>query len=251
MGKFRKGLTVFFLSVAILCNVRCSVDQKYPWPSKILVSSVETADSLGKKKFCQNLISQTVTINGINGTGSGFIFGKGNGKTYVLTCYHVIANEGMARQKVVDNNVFILPLVVGYVPKDYDFSGKKSLSNKSAFGMVTKVFPDRDLAIITINEEINVDPVIFNKSFYIGEKVYACGNPGGYSWTLTEGIVSKTANIFSNDAFITDISIGPGSSGCPVFNHRGEVVGMIQRKVLGYELGLALDSHEILEIFGK
>lgn len=64
----------------------------------------------------------------------------------------------------------------------------------------------------------------------VGEWVVAIGNPFGLSHTVTVGVVSaKHRNIGSGpyDEFIqTDASINPGNSGGPLFNMKGEVVGM-------------------------
>ena len=64
----------------------------------------------------------------------------------------------------------------------------------------------------------------------VGEWVIAIGNPFGFGHTVTAGVVSakdRTIGAGPYDAFIqTDASINPGNSGGPLFNARGEVVGI-------------------------
>jgi serine protease Do len=64
----------------------------------------------------------------------------------------------------------------------------------------------------------------------VGEWVIAIGNPFGLSQTVTSGIVSAKERVIGagpyDDFIQTDASINPGNSGGPLFNMRGEVVGI-------------------------
>jgi serine protease Do len=64
----------------------------------------------------------------------------------------------------------------------------------------------------------------------VGDWVMAIGNPFGYGHTVTVGVVSATGRVIGAgqyDNFIqTDASINPGNSGGPLFNIRGELVGI-------------------------
>lgn len=60
-----------------------------------------------------------------------------------------------------------------------------------------------------------------------GDLVFAVGNPLGLERTVTQGIVSSITRTIGHLRFIqTDASINPGNSGGPLFNARGEVVGV-------------------------
>ena len=97
--------------------------------------------------------------------------------------------------------------------------------------------PDSDLAVI----KVEVDPAILRPvvlgdsgSLRVGETVVALGNPYQQSWTMTTGIVSALGrtNQTGNGGYSiaqmiqTDAAMNPGNSGGPLFNLRGEVVGV-------------------------
>ena len=92
--------------------------------------------------------------------------------------------------------------------------------------------PKTDLAVLKIEPKGNLPVVKMGDSnaLRIGDWVLAIGNPFGLSNTVTAGIVSakgRTIGAGPYDNFIqTDASINPGNSGGPLFNQRGEVVGI-------------------------
>ena len=89
-----------------------------------------------------------------------------------------------------------------------------------------------DIALIKINTDKKLIPVVFGDSdkIRVGDWVLAIGNPFGLGGSVTAGIVSaKSRDIESGpyDNFIqTDASINQGSSGGPMFNMNGEVIGI-------------------------
>jgi len=95
--------------------------------------------------------------------------------------------------------------------------------------------PLTDLAVIKI-DGTNLPNVPWgdSKALHPGQTVLAFGNPFGFRFTVTRGIVSalNRPNPYSDDArkpgqFIqTDAAINPGNSGGPLVNARGEVVGI-------------------------
>lgn len=89
-----------------------------------------------------------------------------------------------------------------------------------------------DLAVLKIKTGKKLRPVVFGDSdrLRIGDWVVAMGNPFGLGYTVTAGIVSakgRSLGLGAYDDFIqTDASLNPGNSGGPLFNLRGEVVGV-------------------------
>ena len=89
-----------------------------------------------------------------------------------------------------------------------------------------------DLALIKIHPQTALPTVHLGDSntLHIGEWVLAIGNPFGLSHTVTAGIVSAKGRVIGagqyDDYIQTDASINPGNSGGPLFNTRGEVVGI-------------------------
>ena len=63
-----------------------------------------------------------------------------------------------------------------------------------------------------------------------GDPVFAVGNPLGLERTVTQGIVSNRSRDIEGQIFLqTDAAINPGNSGGPLFNQRGEVIGVTSR----------------------
>jgi serine protease Do len=89
-----------------------------------------------------------------------------------------------------------------------------------------------DLAVLKVEakEPLPVAPLGDSEALRVGDWVIAIGNPFGLSHTVTAGIVSAKDRVIGagpyDDFIQTDASINPGNSGGPLFNTRGEVVGI-------------------------
>ncbi|MBI4495614.1 MAG: DegQ family serine endoprotease [Deltaproteobacteria bacterium] len=158
--------------------------------------------------------------------GSGFIIDK---EGYILTNNHVV--EGASEVKV--------RLSTG---KEYDAEVKGR-------------DPKTDLALIKIKSggELPVAELGDSDQVQVGEWVMAIGNPFGLTQTVTVGIVSAKGRVIGTgpyDDFIqTDASINPGNSGGPLFNMRGEVVGINTAIVAtGQGIGFAIPINMAKEI---
>lgn len=92
--------------------------------------------------------------------------------------------------------------------------------------------PKTDLAVIKIDAKGQFQAAKLGDSdaLRVGEWVLAIGNPFGLSNTITSGIVSAKGRIIGagpyDDFIQTDAPINPGNSGGPLFNMRGEVIGI-------------------------
>ncbi len=118
--------------------------------------------------------------------------------------------------------------------------------------------PFTDVAVIKIDAP-NLSPVVIGDSdaLKVGHWVIAIGNPFGLEQTLTVGVVSAkgraNVGILDYEDFIqTDAAINPGNSGGPLFNTRGEVVGVttaILSRTGGYQgVGFAIPIKMALAI---
>lgn len=71
----------------------------------------------------------------------------------------------------------------------------------------------------------------------VGEPVLAIGSPFGFDYSASAGIVSAKSRNFSRDTTVpfiqTDVALNPGNSGGPLFNQKGEVVGVNSRIFTG------------------
>ena len=144
-------------------------------------------------------------------SGSGFIISE-NG--YVVTNYHVI--EGAQKLTVITNNEDeYSATVVGY-----DESNDFALIKIEATG----------LDYVTLGS---------SKDLIVGDQVVAIGNPlGELTTSLTVGYISvKDRDVTIDNTVInmlqTDTAINPGNSGGPLFNMKGEVIGITTAKYSG------------------
>jgi hypothetical protein len=88
-----------------------------------------------------------------------------------------------------------------------------------------------DLALLHIEEDIGIDiPQIYigdSTQMKVGDKVFTIGNPMGLERSTSEGIASKVSRNMDGRLYIQITApISPGSSGGPLFNERGEVIGV-------------------------
>ena len=135
--------------------------------------------------------------------GSGLIIEPDG---YVLTNHHVIEGAGMIMVRLSDEEEYEAR-VVGRDPRT-------------------------DLALLKIQGRGKFTAVRLGDSdaLRVGDWVVAIGNPFGLEHTVTAGIVSAKGRVIGagpyDDFIQTDAAINPGNSGGPLFNARGEVVGI-------------------------
>jgi serine protease Do len=104
--------------------------------------------------------------------------------------------------------------------------------------------PDTDLAVLKVTTDRPLPGARFGDSagVKVGQWVLAVGNPFGLDRTVTLGVVSgigrENINLSRYENFIqTDASINPGNSGGPLFNLRGEVIG-INTAIINFAQGI-------------
>ena len=154
-----------------------------------------------------------VMVKTPGGLGSGFVISEHG---HIVTNYHVVEEETR--------------VVVTVFRKTETGYEKKDLKQVK----IIALHPSRDLALLQYDtEEIEgyqPDPTVIAEKTDIksGSLVFAIGNPLGLERTVTQGIVSSTTRTIGHLRFIqTDAAINPGNSGGPMFNERGEVVGVV------------------------
>lgn len=163
--------------------------------------------------------------------GSGFLI---NEEGYILTNAHVISNALDIR------------VVLSEQKKEYParIIGIDRLS---------------DTALIKIDPDFipNVLPFGDSDALRMGEVVLAMGNPLGFQHSVTSGLISAKERVSPNpkDRFVnylqTDSAINPGSSGGPLINLHGEVVGINTAIIQTAQLiGFAIPINTVKEVMG-
>ena len=91
--------------------------------------------------------------------------------------------------------------------------------------------PKTDVAVLKIDAtNLPAVPLGSARDLQVGEWVLAIGSPFGFENSVTAGVVSAKGRSLPDDSFVpfiqTDVAVNPGNSGGPLFNARGEVVGI-------------------------
>ncbi len=138
-------------------------------------------------------------IDGLS-SGTGCIINKSG---IILTSSHVVANSSYIEVTTSKGETYKADI----------------LPSNAANGdlALLKIKPQNPLPTIKLGDSSMVK---------VGQKVLAIGNPFGFNGTLTTGIVSRID--YERNKIQTDAAINPGSSGGPILNADGEVIGISQ-----------------------
>ena len=183
----------------------------------------QTAPQIAEKALAATVYLEMQDSNGLPlGFGSGF-FVRDN---LIATNYHVI--EGAARGTAK---------LVGQF-STYTIEG------------VTATDKTNDLALLKVTVSgIKPLPLGNSSDVKIGETVYVAGNPKGLEGTFSNGIISSRRDPYTKERLQMTAPISPGSSGGPVLNSKGEVIGIsFMTLVGGQNLNFAIPSRYLTEL---
>jgi serine protease Do len=165
------------------------------------------------------------------GEGSGFIISSDG---YILTSAHVVDGADEVQVKMTDKRTFTARVV--------------GTDERTDVALI-KIKADK-LPVVTMG---NPDKL------RVGEAVVAIGSPFGFENSVTSGIVSAKGRSLPRDDYVsfiqTDVPINPGNSGGPLFNMRGQVVGMnsqIYSRSGGYQgVSFSIPINVAMEVAGQ
>jgi serine protease Do len=218
-------LSMIVIGLALVCSVHI-VEAALELPGmRVLeeLQSVITDLAERVKPSVVNVLPALSTRNGnvrerlpnSPGSGSGVII---DDQGHIITNNHVVGDANEVEVRLSDKTKFTAQVI-----------GKD---------------PDTDLALLKINTDRALPYAQLGDSgtVKVGQWVLAVGNPFGLDRTVTLGVVSgigrENMNLSKYENFIqTDASINPGNSGGPLFNIRGEVIG-INTAIINFAQGI-------------
>ena len=162
------------------------------------------------------------------GLGSGVIFSSAG---EILTNAHVVANARSLEVTLPDGRRF-------------------------AAGLVGTA-PDTDLAVLRIGARALPVAQLADYPLRAGQLVVAIGNPFGFDWTVTAGVISAVGRSLPPSAgtglvnlIQTDAAINPGNSGGPLVDSQGRVIGINTAKIpfaqgIGFAIPISAAYHAI------
>jgi S1-C subfamily serine protease len=179
-------------------------------PSVVSIETIDAAQKESPDRFFEILTLPGNSNSAPNAKSLGAGFFVFDNKT-ILTNYHIVKDAVSLKIKL---------------------SNGRSVHTAKLAAFNAKL----DLAILKINQipysprEVSVAKLGIAKEANIGEQVIALGNPFGFNNSVSLGIVSasrrKLAGFEGLEFLQTDAAMNPGNSGGPLFNMKGEVVGI-------------------------
>ena len=192
----------------------------------LLLSITTSAPALTTEQLAEKALAATVSLEMKDSTGTTLSFGSGFfvKPNQIATNFHVIAGARQGTAKLVGK--YTRYQIEGIVATDKD--NDLAVLNVTASGVTPLSLGDSD----TVN---------------IGAKVYVAGNPKGLEGTFSDGLISRRESYPKKRLQMT-APISPGSSGGPVLNSKGEVIGIsvsVHRALDAQNLNFAIPSNSL------
>lgn len=200
---------------ALLELANIPVDSIYKVDSELTYSGIELQNMSVYSKANKSVVSirsyskndDQITQSSLLGQGSGFIYSE---EGFILSCYHVVEGASIIKVSLSDG-ITLDAKIVGF-DQENDI-------------VVLKVSTKEKLVPLTLDTDVQLE---------IGQRVFAVGNPLGFDQSLSVGFLCGLGRPIRNNSgrlvmgmLQTDMSISSGSSGSPMLNNKGSVIGMM------------------------
>jgi serine protease Do len=192
-----------------------------------------SSKTLAPERSVRELVAQigeaVVQVRNPGGLGSGFFL---NEEGYLITNFHVIEGETQIAVEVFHQNGGSLERKVY---KQLRIVAMNKFHDLALLKVEDKEAPK--FAFVQLGD---------SDTLAVGDPVFAIGSPLGLERTVTEGIVSTKTRQMQGELYMqTTAQINPGNSGGPLFNLRGEVMGVTNMKMFGDGLGFAIPVDKV------
>jgi S1-C subfamily serine protease len=169
------------------------------------------------------------------------------------------------RQGGLGSGVILSPdgliLTNSHVVSGSAFIGLADTEGRTTDAQLIGEDPDTDLALIRANAARNLPAAQLGDSKRLsrGQLVAAIGNPLGFEWTVTAGVISALGRSLRSrngrtieDVIQTDAALNPGNSGGPLVSSRGEVIGINTAIIAGAQgISFAVASNTASFVLGE
>jgi len=187
------------------------------------------------RELAKELGEAVVQVRTPGGLGSGFFL---NEEGFLITNFHVIEGETQISVEV--------------------YHQRGGQLERKTYKQVRIIAMNKfdDLALLKIEDPgtTRFKRVLLGQTdaLAVGERVFAIGSPLGLERTVTEGIISTKTRQMQGELYLqTTAQINPGNSGGPLFNLRGEVIGVTNMKMtFGEGLGFAIPVEAVRYFLG-
>lgn len=196
----------------------------------LLIAFPAAGHAQGASREVREAVAQVVTLRGyeadgrLTAQGSGFFFGPGR----IATNYHVIRGASIVRVIGADGDTLASTTYAEAVDERLDLAILPAPEGKRSGLTIETFFPD------------------------IGDRVWTYGSPRGLTGTMSDGIVSAVRERNGRTVLQISAPISPGSSGGPVLDSKGRVVGVTVSSVRGGQnLNFAVPSRELARLAAR
>jgi S1-C subfamily serine protease len=200
------------------------------WLGLWLVNACASAGlhaALTPEKLYQKVLPSVMTLEVISQSGEKYIGSAvlALADDVVLTAWHVVADARSVCAVFADGQCMT---VIGCI--DYDGG--------------------RDLALLKLEKRLPHRRAVLGRELpAVAARAYVIGSPKGYDFSISDGLISQIRSVRGFRQYQLSCPISPGNSGSPVFNQRGEVIGIASWTKAGAQnLSFAIPTQDFIRL---